>query len=195
MIPLYILGLLQRFGPQHGYQMKKIINEQLSDFTQIKLPTIYYHLEGMAAGGLLEATSETVEKGSEKTVYSITEKGKESFQSRMKKLLNFNYRPAFESDGVFFFADYLDAEELPPHLEAYIGKLEKTIAGLETHKTETLLSIPDEMKGTAAVIFSHHEHHYRAELEWAAETLKSMNQGGNGNDKKENPGNKRRDTE
>jgi DNA-binding PadR family transcriptional regulator len=58
MIPFYILGLLQRFGPQHGYQLKKIIGEQLSDFTQIKLPTIYYHLEKMEADGLLAANSE-----------------------------------------------------------------------------------------------------------------------------------------
>ena len=45
MIPLYILGLLLRFGPQHGYQIKKLLEEQLEDFTQIKLPTVYYHLE------------------------------------------------------------------------------------------------------------------------------------------------------
>jgi len=195
LVPLYILGLLQRFGPQHGYQIKKIINEQLSDFTQIKLPTIYYHLEGMAAGGLLEANSETAEKGSEKTVYSITEKGKESFHSRIKKLLNFNYQPVFESDAVFFFADYLNTEELPPRLDDYIGKLKKTIAGIEAHKTEMIESIPEEMREMAAAIFSHHEYHYRAELEWAAETLKSMNQGGYGNDEKQNSGNKRRDTE
>ena len=35
MIPLYILGLLLRFGPQHGYQIKKLLEEQLEDFTQI----------------------------------------------------------------------------------------------------------------------------------------------------------------
>uniref|UniRef100_UPI000AEE63EC PadR family transcriptional regulator n=1 Tax=Clostridium sp. NkU-1 TaxID=1095009 RepID=UPI000AEE63EC len=58
MIPLYILGLLQRYGPQHGYQIKKIIAEQLSDFTQIKLPTIYYHLEKMETDGLLSANRE-----------------------------------------------------------------------------------------------------------------------------------------
>ena len=55
MIPLYILGLLLRFGPQHGYQIKKLLEEQLEDFTQIKLPTVYYHLEKMEAAGLIEA--------------------------------------------------------------------------------------------------------------------------------------------
>ena len=55
MIPLYILGMLLRYGPQHGYQIKKLLAEQLADFTDIKLPTIYYHLEKMEASGLITA--------------------------------------------------------------------------------------------------------------------------------------------
>ncbi len=78
-IPFYILGLLQRFGPQHGYQIKKIIAEQLADFTQIKLPTIYYHLERMAADGLLSANLEKDSRRPEKTTYTITGKGKTAF--------------------------------------------------------------------------------------------------------------------
>ena len=30
MIPLYILGLLLRFGPQHGYQIKKLLEYKQS---------------------------------------------------------------------------------------------------------------------------------------------------------------------
>jgi len=58
-----ILGLLQRFGPQHGYYIKKLISEELADFTQIKLPTIYYHLEKMNADGLLFATVKNLAAG------------------------------------------------------------------------------------------------------------------------------------
>ncbi|WP_320129842.1 PadR family transcriptional regulator [uncultured Sphaerochaeta sp.] len=67
MVPLYILGVLQRMGPMHGYRIKKLISEQLSDFTQIKLPTIYYHLEKMTQSGLIsvdviDSTSSRPEK-------------------------------------------------------------------------------------------------------------------------------------
>jgi DNA-binding PadR family transcriptional regulator len=55
---IVILDLLQRYGPKHGYQIKKIISEQLSDFTQIKLPTIYYHLEKMATDKMLSTSIE-----------------------------------------------------------------------------------------------------------------------------------------
>lgn len=174
MIPFYILGLLQRFGPQHGYQIKKIIVEQLSDFTQIKLPTIYYHLEKMEKSGLLNACSEKSGSRPEKVIYSITDQGKEAFKNMMSELLEFEYRPLFSSDAVFFFSDYIETAEVFKHLIDYIDTLNKSISHLENHKKETLDLIPAEYRTMVSIIFSHHERHYKAELEWAEETLSSL---------------------
>ncbi len=68
MIPLYILGLLLRLGPQRGYQIKKLMEEQLEDFTQIKLPMVYYHLEKMEIAGLVTAHRDKQGACPEKTV-------------------------------------------------------------------------------------------------------------------------------
>lgn len=174
MIPLYILGLLQRYGPQHGYQIKKIISEQLSDFTQIKLPTIYYHLEKMSADNMLSASSEKEGSRPEKTIYTITEKGITAFQNMLKNLLVFDYRPSFPSDGLFYFSDHLDNSNITVHLKDYIQKLNKIIASIQTHRNETIQFIPDEMKTMATIIFSHHVRHYQAELDWATETLNQL---------------------
>lgn len=175
MIPLYILGLLQRFGPQHGYHIKKLIAEQLADFTQIKLPTIYYHLEKMKADGLLTANNEKPGSRPEKTIYMITDKGKKAFQDMLAGMLEFEYRITFPVDGVFFFSDYLETTEITKHLRIYIEKLEKALSALQKHKQETLQFIPNEMKIMAGIIFSHHEHHYQAEMDWAIESLNNMN--------------------
>lgn len=174
MIPLYILGLLQRFGPQHGYQLKKIIGEQLSDFTQIKLPTIYYHLEKMEADGLLAANSEKP-GGREKTIYTITDKGIMAFKNMIAGLLEFEYRSTFPSDGVFYFSDYIEISEITKHLMAYIDKLKTTLSTIEKHKKETMHFVPEEDKIMVNIIFSHHEHHYQAERDWAEETLNNLN--------------------
>lgn len=175
MIPLYILGILQRYGPQHGYQIKKIISEQLSDFTQIKLPTIYYHLEKMSADQLLSTYSEKQGSRPEKTIYSVTEKGIEAFQNKLKALLVFDYRPTFESDGLFYFSDYLESSNITTQLEAYIQKLTKIISSIQAHKNDTIQFIPEEMKTMANIIFNHHEMHYQAELTWASDTLNKLN--------------------
>lgn len=174
MIPLYILGLLQRFGPQHGYQIKKIIAEQLADFTQIKLPTIYYHLEKMETDGLLSANREKPEGRPEKTIYTITDKGIVAFKNLIAGLIEFEYRPTFPSDGVFYFSDYIENAEILSHLTAYIQKLNTAISNIEKHKEETLGFVPEEDRTMVNIIFSHHEHHYRAELYWAEETLNRL---------------------
>lgn len=175
MIPLYILGLLQRFGPQHGYQIKKIIAEQLADFTRIKLPTIYYHLEKMKRDGLLSASSEKPGSRPEKTVYATTDKGIEAYKKMLAKLLEFEYRPVFPSDGVFYFSDQYQIAEITAHLKLYINKLKDKLSLIEKHRNETVPFIPDEVKRMVEIIFSHHEHHFQAELSWAEETLHKLN--------------------
>ena len=170
IIPLYILGLLRRYGPQHGYQIKKIIIEQLADFTQIKLPTIYYHLKKMEKAGLLSANAALGDK-SERTVYKVTDKGLESYKRMLSRLIQFDYKPVFPSDGVFFFSDCFQKAEIIEHLKLYINKLKDKLAIIERHRNEILPSIPDEVKTMVTIIFSHHEHHFRAELEWALESL------------------------
>lgn len=176
MIPIYILGILQRFGPQHGYQIKKTIAEQLSDFTQIKLPTIYYHLEKMQKEGLLTANNEKTESIHEKTVYSITDKGIEAFHKKLTKLLEFNYHPTFTADGAFYFSEYLESGIIEENLKVYIEKLNKIISHIKKHREETLQFVPAEFRTTANIIFSHHLLHYKAELNWAIESIKQLNQ-------------------
>ncbi|MDD3169764.1 MAG: PadR family transcriptional regulator [Eubacteriales bacterium] len=171
IIPLYILGLLQRFGPQHGYQIKKTIVDQLSDFTQIKLPTIYYHLEKLESGGLLLAGNEKPGSRPEKKVYSVTEKGIEAFQTSLERMLSFEYRPVFPFDSVFYFSEHLEKKEITGHLKTYIEELDHTMIQLKEHKRETLKFVPEEMRLSAEIIFSHHERHYQSERDWASEAL------------------------
>ncbi len=170
MIPMYILGLLQRFGPQHGYQLKKIIAEQAADFTQIKLPTIYYHLKKMEAEGLLSANA-TLNGRPEKTVYAITDKGKEAFKSMLSELIQFEFRPVFPADGVFYFSDHFQRTEIIEHLQIYVNRLQDKLALIEKHRNDTMPFVPDDLKAMVWIIFSHHERHYQAELEWAEESL------------------------
>ncbi len=174
MIPLYILGLLLRFGPQHGYQVKKTIAEQLSDFTQIKLPTIYYHLEKMESEGLLEAAREKPGARPEKTVYTITEAGKKAFGTLLDELLQTEYRPAFPADGLFYFAEHLQAEALNEYLKRTVVRLTRAVETIQKHKNETLAYVPEDSKTMVEIIFSHHETHYLAELNWARESLDRM---------------------
>lgn len=174
MVPIYILGMLLRFGPQHGYQIKKLISDNLSDFTQIKLSLIYYHLDKMGKDGLLQATQDKENNRPEKTVYSVTDLGMEKFSQGLKSLLKMEYRPAFEADTLFYFSDSVDKASIAEHLNQYAEQLKVQISIISRHKKESLQFIPDEMKQSAEGIFLHHELHYNAELNWAEQAIALM---------------------
>jgi DNA-binding PadR family transcriptional regulator len=182
LIPLYILGLLLRFGPQHGYRIKKLIGEQMADFTQIKLPTIYYHLVKMEAKGWLIASPGKKDARPEKTTYRIAPAGKEAFSSMLKEALLAEYRPTFPVDGAFYFSEHLNGADISASLRSSAQKLKEAVAAIRAHRDETMAHIPKEHTTMAAIIFAHHEKHYIAELAWVEETLEKL-EGVNKNDK------------
>lgn len=170
MIPVYILGLLLRFGPQHGYQIKKLLEEQLEDFTQIKLPTVYYHLEKMEAGGLITARRDKQGARPEKTVYQVSETGTDKFREMLLQTLQIEYRPTFAIDGAVYFSDSLESGALAESLAKHIENLKRILGALELHQKETLAHIPQPYKTSADIIFEHHILHYKAELAWAEQS-------------------------
>ncbi len=182
MVPIYILGLLMRFGPQHGYQIKKQMKEQMEDFTQIKLPTVYYHLEKMEASGLVSAYADKQGTRPEKKVYTISKDGKDKFKELIKEALKVTYRPNFDMDAAFYFSDYLDNKDLLDSLQQHVIELNHTLTGLEQHRKEMIESIPEDVRVSANIIFEHHIMHYKAELAWAEQSIYNMKEGLHGKD-------------
>jgi len=174
MIPLYILGLLLRYGPQHGYQIKKLLGEQLEDFTQIKLPTVYYHLEKMEASGLISAHCDKEGDRPEKTVYHISPSGLKKFRELLTQTLQIKYRPTFDVDATFYFSDSLKNNELIESLTRHMNNIKKTLDYLEIHRNDTMEHITKDFEIPAAIIFDHHILHFKAELAWARQSLNRL---------------------
>jgi DNA-binding PadR family transcriptional regulator len=173
-VPTYILGFLKRYGPLHGYKLKGLISDMVSDFTSIKLPTIYYHLEKMEEKGLVSAEREQEGKRPERSVYSITEQGEEEFLSLVSKTLWQSYHPEFEIDAALFFYDSTDKRELESAIERHINNCTKVITQLKEHKKEVMAFVPEEARASAMALFHHHEVHYEAEMEWLKRTRKDL---------------------
>ncbi len=173
-IPLYLLGLLRRFGPQHGYQIDKIVAEQISDFTRIKLPTVYYHLDRLASAGDLEATRETSGLRPDKTVFSINSQGEKSFQRELQALLTFSYRPSFDHDAVFYFSDSVEPQAVQAALARHLKDMHDAIAAIDQHESQARGGVPEGARAWAAILFDHHRGHYRAEAEWAQRSLEML---------------------
>ncbi len=179
-VPLYILGLLRRFGPQHGYQIKKVISEEIADFARIKLPTIYYHLQRMEGDGLLTAENEKDSNRPERRVYSITQSGETAFEEGLVSLLHIEYEPSFEGDALFYFADAVERTDILRSLEAHARVMETALRTIASHKELAMASLPAESGVWASIIFDHHKRHCEAEAAWAHEAhavLRTLHRG------------------
>lgn len=172
-VPLYILGFLLRYGPQHGYLLKQYL-EHISDFANIKLPTIYYHLEKMEKKGLICASQEKEGKRPEKWVYTITDAGRQTFQKYVQEALDTRYDGEFLFDAALFFSDQLEPQQVLEAIARHTRHLERILHDLTAHKRDILEQQSGWGKLYANVIFRHHEHHFQAELQWLQETASEL---------------------
>lgn len=173
-IPFYILGLLQQYGPQHGYKLKQIIEENISDFAKIKLPAIYYHLDKLKEKGYVTETLAKDGNRPEKFIYAITPDGKKYFDRLFVKLFEETYSPEFSLDGILYFAGIIDTNELR---KIFFNKKQELLIKLEEvkkHKSSTLSIIHKQARFNAAVIFDHHIYHFEAEIKWLQKVIEGL---------------------
>ena len=166
-VTLWILGLLKRFGPLHGYQIKKVISEEIADFARIKLPLIYYHLKRMEAEGLLAAESEKDSGRPERRVYSLAREGEVALADALVGLLSITYEPSFSSDALLYFADAFEPGEIELALEAHAAAMRRAGESIARYEADGLAHVHDQARIWATCIFEHHKRHYEAEADWA----------------------------
>jgi len=121
------LGLLKD-GARHGYELKKIIEEEIKPLTNVTLTSIYYTLEKLAQKGYLLSQKEQEGHRPERRVYSLTPKG----EKYLNKLLIRNFllleRPFFNLDLVLYFLDRLPSKRIIKKLiKKRIARLEETV--------------------------------------------------------------------
>jgi len=174
-VPLYILGLLKRFGPQHGYQIKKNMVMHVADFAHIKLPTIYYHLDRMEKNGLIVSSQEKGGNRPERWVYSNTPEGERELQKILNSFIKKAYQAEFDLDAVLFFFEFnRDRDQIIESLRFHMSSIKRTIQELEIHRQEVAVHLSREENTIASLLFAHHEKHYRAEYEWLSEAIQAL---------------------
>ncbi len=173
---LVILGFL-RGRSLYGYELKQLVEEIMGDWTNIAFGSIYYALDKLAQEGLVERIG-TEQEGSRpsRTVYQITDAGRDEFLRLLRQVWDDVERHYFTFDIGLTFMEALSQEEVKSFLKKRMLYLEQTIRHLNTHQTE---QTGDEHTPTHLVnaVFEHSRIHFIAELEWTRGLLDKMEQG------------------
>jgi DNA-binding PadR family transcriptional regulator len=173
---LVILGFL-RGQPLYGYEIKRMIEQIMGDWTNIAFGSIYFALKKLAEEGFVEKAG-TEQEGSRpsRTVYRITDAGREEFLRLLRKMWDSVERQTFAFDIGLSFMSALPIEEVKGHLRKRVTHLEHILQYLEAHQAEELADehVPRRL---AASVFGHHRVHLQAELGWTRELLQNVEQG------------------
>lgn len=159
-VKLIILGLLMG-GEKHPYEMQHIMKMRKVDkFISLYKGSIYYAVEQLKDEGLIEISGVIREdKYPDKTVYGITERGKEAFQKLLEQQFAKQeqfYDPIYTA---LIFAKYCDNKKITELLEQKIKYVKQKIEILEENFAEA-------KPRSAHYIYLSLMAHAKTELEW-----------------------------
>lgn len=174
-LALAVMNLLME-RPMHPYEMKSTMKERGHDqVIRLKGGSIYDTVERLEAGGFIKS-QETSREGRrpERTVYSITEAGRDEITGWLAELLTqpLSEYPRFAAALAFMAA--LDKDEVARLLKTRIALLDSQIAGADKQLKNFLgMGLPRLflVEGEYAVAMK------RAELEWVRSLVDDIQSG------------------
>ena len=174
-LALAVMNLLME-RPMHPYEMKTTMKERGHDqVIKLKGGSIYDTVERLEEGGFIQAQATSREgRRPERTVYAITETGREEITGWLSELLTqpVNEYPQFGGALAFFAA--LDKDEVVRLLKMRTALLDGQIAGAETQRKHFLeMGLPRLflVEAEYAVAMK------RAELEWVRGLVRDIGDG------------------
>ena len=130
---LLFLGLLKD-GPKHGYEIKRLIEEELFPFVGLKIKSIYYPLKKMEKLGLIKKDVGREGRWPEKYVYSLTPKGEKIFEHLITESFLSIERPYFNIDLSLYFLPYVEKKIAKRQLRGrilFLRRIRRDLQGLQ----------------------------------------------------------------
>ena len=175
-LALAVMTLLME-GPMHPYEMKSKMKERGHDqVIRLKGGSIYDTVERLEDGGFITSQAPSREgRRPERTVYSITETGRDEITAWMREMLAqpVNDYPQFAA--ALAFLAVLDKDEVVRLLRARTALLEGQIAG-----NDAMLANLQTTRGIPRLFLVEAEYGVvinRAELEWVRSLIHDIEDG------------------
>ncbi len=171
---LTILSLLFE-RDMHPYQMRRLVRERgKADFVDLRPGSLYRTIERLERVGLVEPV-ETSREGRfpERTVYRITEHGREELLDWMREMLSTPVSDFPQVLQALQVLPVLEQDDARLQLEKRLLRLESEIAGLETGMRNLQGALPRifQVEVEYAITLR------RAELEWVRSLVEDIRTG------------------
>lgn len=165
-----ILGLLTEENLT-GYELKKIIELRFSFFWSESYGQLYPAFKALTEEGLVTAKNQEGESRRAKTVYSITEKGREALAGWLREP-SCKESVRLEILLKLYFSRYGDVNAVTEQLEAFFAEHQRQLYMLNLFETE-LSGIEEEHANHRDIlrVIDCGQKVNRAYLDWCSETI------------------------
>ena len=134
-LPLIIMGLLMK-GPAHGYDLKQMLEKELSPFFHVSAAPLYYALKKLEQEGMVGSWSTVSGNRPKKQIYTLTSKGKAEVKETLLKNISYLHRPFFNLDISLYFLNFLDPKDVVKTLKERMKEIRKLKFLLNRQKKE-----------------------------------------------------------
>jgi DNA-binding PadR family transcriptional regulator len=171
---LYILGVLHR-GDFHPYEIKRRLTQAMIEcFTDVDTGTLYYAVRQLAESGMLsEVAQERVARGGVRTVYRITERGRERFRELLHEQFAAEGGTAESLYGPMLFLHLADLRLVAAALRVRIERAKARQAELRSLRKQWADALPTGSR----LLMDHMEEQCRLDLRWLQKVLKEIEAG------------------
>jgi DNA-binding PadR family transcriptional regulator len=168
-IDLTLLGLVIS-APISAYDLAKFVEQhELKDLIRLSIPAIYKNMKKLEQQGFLSSASVKHGEMPEKTIYSITESGRQLFYILMDKYTDEKIKYHFEFNPVIVNLDKLPKTKSKQVVKKLKTKLEKRKQEIKRDE-----QVWRTISKTGAVLFSQVQHVNDALLEWIDELIYNL---------------------
>ncbi|GAA1270485.1 PadR family transcriptional regulator [Planotetraspora silvatica] len=141
------MALLSLAGeaPMHAYRMQQLIKERHKDdvVNVAQRNSVYQTIERLLRDGLIAVLETSREENRpERTVYELTDEGRETLRQWMRTMLSTPSREFPEFPAALAFLPVLEPEDARAALESRVAALETRVAALQTELTDGARFLP-----------------------------------------------------
>lgn len=160
---LLILGVLHR-GDFHPYEIKRRLKSAMVEcYMDVDVGTLYYAVRQLEKDGLIAAKSrEAVARGGMRTVYRITQEGREEFQGLLHRQFEEEGPVSQTLYGALLFLHLCDLDVVEPLLKRRIARLDALIGKLDPIRKQ----LCDVLSTGGEHLLRHVERQRQLDREW-----------------------------
>ena len=171
---LVILALLFE-RPMHPYEIRRLARHRgKGDLVDLRPGSLYRTIERLERAGLVEPVETTREgRFPERTVYRLTEHGREELEDWMRELISTPMRDFPQLLQAMATLPVLEADDARVQLEARVVHLEGELVAMQTmmRRLDGVLPRLFQLESEYAVVL------WRAELEWVKALVEDLRTG------------------